>query len=117
MLAVIALVHGDFSGFSLAQVSLRSWLAFGYLVVFGSLVGFTSSRGCLKRQAHHRLDVAFVNPSSRCFWAGFSAGNSLARTRLYPAHHHSGRLLHHGVRQRARREDGCGDGRRRGELI
>jgi drug/metabolite transporter (DMT)-like permease len=33
---------GEYRGFSLASVSLRSWLALGYLILFGSVVAFTA---------------------------------------------------------------------------
>ena len=35
-------IAGEYRGFSFASVSLRSWLALGYLVVFGSVVAFTA---------------------------------------------------------------------------
>ena len=40
MLAISVLSH-QWNHFSLAQVTLSSWLGFGYLVTFGSLVGYT----------------------------------------------------------------------------
>ena len=33
---------GEYRGFSLASVSLRSWLSLGYLILFGSVVAFTA---------------------------------------------------------------------------
>jgi drug/metabolite transporter (DMT)-like permease len=36
-----SLVLGEWAHFSLARVTLQAWLGFAYLVVFGSLVGFT----------------------------------------------------------------------------
>ncbi len=41
-LLVLAYAHGDFTGFSPEKVTTSSWLGFGYLVVFGSLIGFTA---------------------------------------------------------------------------
>lgn len=40
--AVIAFALGDWNGFSLADASLRSWEGIAYLVLVGSLIGFTS---------------------------------------------------------------------------
>ncbi len=78
MLTVIALIHGDFSGFSLAQVSLRSWLAFGYLVVFGSLVGFASFAWLFKNvKPTIASTYAFVNPIVAVFLGWFFAGEQL----------------------------------------
>lgn len=78
MLTVIALIHGDFSGFSLAQVSLRSWLAFGYLVVFGSLVGFTSFAWLFKNvKPTIASTYAFVNPIVAVFLGWFFGGEQL----------------------------------------
>src|SRR6058998_2899192 len=41
-LLLVGTVAGEYRGFSFASVSLRSWLALGYLVVFGSVVAFTA---------------------------------------------------------------------------
>jgi drug/metabolite transporter (DMT)-like permease len=41
LLLAISYVHGDWRHFSFAQVRPVAWLGFGYLVVFGSLTGFT----------------------------------------------------------------------------
>lgn len=42
ILFTIAALHGDMKGFSFSQVSGASWLAMGYLVLFGSLLGYTA---------------------------------------------------------------------------
>src|SRR5690606_6117294 len=42
VLTLAALLHGDFAQLDLAAISGRSWTAFWYLVVFGSLVGFST---------------------------------------------------------------------------
>ena len=41
-LFLISLLHRDWNHFSVAQVSVASWMGFGYLVIFGSLLGFTA---------------------------------------------------------------------------
>jgi len=41
-LLLVGTIAGEYRGFSFASVSLRSWLALGYLVVFGSVVAFTA---------------------------------------------------------------------------
>jgi drug/metabolite transporter (DMT)-like permease len=42
ILLIVAAVDGDMNGFSFAQVSGESWLAVGYLIIFGSLLGYTA---------------------------------------------------------------------------
>jgi drug/metabolite transporter (DMT)-like permease len=41
LLLAFSLLHGDWTHFSIRRVSAESWLGFGYLVIFGSLTGFT----------------------------------------------------------------------------
>ena len=60
---VLGLVRGETTGFELAQVTTKSWLAFGYLVTFGSIVAF-SAYIWLLRVVEPALagTYAFVNP-------------------------------------------------------
>jgi drug/metabolite transporter (DMT)-like permease len=62
-LFVVSVVKGELSGFSLGQVSMRSWLALAYLITFGSLIGFVSY-GWLLHNAPISLvsTYAYVNP-------------------------------------------------------
>lgn len=63
VLLVVSLPIGQFDGFTLAQVSGRSWLGFGYLVIFGSLVGFSSFVYLLRVTTPARVATyAYVNP-------------------------------------------------------
>src|SRR6476660_6420780 len=41
-LFIVSVVKGELIGFSIAQVSMRSWLGLAYLITFGSLIGFVS---------------------------------------------------------------------------
>ena len=41
-LLVLGAATGEFSSLHLGQVSTRSWLALGYLIVFGSIVAFSA---------------------------------------------------------------------------
>ncbi len=41
-LLLVGTAAGEYRGFSFASVSLRSWLALGYLILFGSVVAFTA---------------------------------------------------------------------------
>ena len=41
-LLVLSAATGEFSSLHLGEVSARSWLALGYLIVFGSIVAFSA---------------------------------------------------------------------------
>ncbi|ALW85118.1 hypothetical protein AUC43_08445 [Hymenobacter sedentarius] len=60
---VVGLVRGEASGFELAQVTTKSWMAYAYLVTFGSIVAFTAYIWLL-RVVEPALagTYAFVNP-------------------------------------------------------
>jgi drug/metabolite transporter (DMT)-like permease len=62
-LALTSLLCGEWGGFQVRQVSLHSWLALGYLVVFGSLLGFCSFVWLLKHSTPAKVATyAYVNP-------------------------------------------------------
>jgi len=62
-LYLLALCTGEFGSFHPGEVTLRSWLAVGYLASFGSIVGF-SAYVWLLRVAHASrvATYAYVNP-------------------------------------------------------
>jgi len=41
-LLLVGTVLGEYRGFSLASIALRSWISLGYLILFGSVVAFTA---------------------------------------------------------------------------
>ncbi len=54
---------GEYRGFSFAAVTLRSWLALGYLIVFGSVVAFTAYNWLLERYSPTLVAThTYVNP-------------------------------------------------------
>jgi len=60
---VASFVHGEAAGFTLHNVTAKSWLAFGYLVVFGSLLAFTAYIWLLRAVEPALAGTyAFVNP-------------------------------------------------------
>ncbi len=62
-LLVVAAFSGEFRGFHPASVSLKSWLALLYLIVFGSALGFSAYVYILKHSSASRVGTyAFVNP-------------------------------------------------------
>ncbi len=64
VLLVAGLLRGETAGLNLAAVSGRSWLAFGYLVVVGSLVTFTAYVWLLGNAPVSQVATyAYVNPA------------------------------------------------------
>jgi drug/metabolite transporter (DMT)-like permease len=63
VLSLAALAHGDFAQLNLSAISARSWVAFGYLVTMGSLVGFSTYVWLVKHATPARVSTyAYVNP-------------------------------------------------------
>jgi drug/metabolite transporter (DMT)-like permease len=63
VLGVLALLRGEASGFALAQVSLRSWLALAYLITFGAVVAYAAYIWLLTVVEPARAGTyAYVNP-------------------------------------------------------
>jgi drug/metabolite transporter (DMT)-like permease len=62
-LLLMALVHGDLGRLEIAAISPRSWVAFGYLIGAGSLIGFSTYVWLLKHSTPARAATyAYVNP-------------------------------------------------------
>jgi len=63
LLSIIGLVGGEASRISVADISIRSWAAFLYLVVFGSIIAFTAYIWLLQNvQATRAGTYSYVNP-------------------------------------------------------
>lgn len=63
ILLIAAFLAGEFHAFHFAAVSLRSWLAIAYLIVFGSGIGFSAYIYILHQSTPARVGTyAFVNP-------------------------------------------------------
>lgn len=78
LLAVAGLVHGDVAAFDPAAVSLRSLLAMGYLIVFGSLIAFSAYVWLLRVASPSRAATyAYVNPVVAVFLGWLLAGEPL----------------------------------------
>jgi len=74
-LLVAGTIAGEYRGFSLPAVSLRSWLSLGYLIVFGSIVAFTAYNWLLEHYSPTLVAThTYVNPIVAVllgwFWAG-----------------------------------------------
>lgn len=62
-LVLVAVLHGDFGRLDVAAISPRAWGAFAYLVVLGSLVGFSTFVWLMKHSTPARVSTyAYVNP-------------------------------------------------------
>src|ERR1700730_7847772 len=75
---IAGIVSGETRALHLAAISLRSWLALGYLIVFGSMVGFTAYVYILKKSTATRVATyAFVNPVVALFLGWLLVGESI----------------------------------------
>ena len=78
VLAVIAGFAGEFRAIDLAEVSVRSWLAFVYLIVAGALVGYAAYIWLLTVTTPARAGTyAYVNPVVAIFLGWWLAGEPL----------------------------------------
>jgi drug/metabolite transporter (DMT)-like permease len=81
LLFVASLVAGDWSRFALAAVSLKSFLAFLYLAIVGSLVTFTCFSWLLKVTSPSKVATAgYVNPMVAVF-LGWAFGGEILTAR------------------------------------
>jgi drug/metabolite transporter (DMT)-like permease len=63
LLALTAALLGEFRGFRIQAVSRGAWFALAYLVVAGSIVGFTAYVWLIHHQSPTRVGTyAYVNP-------------------------------------------------------
>jgi drug/metabolite transporter (DMT)-like permease len=77
-LLIAGLLTGEFAALHLSSVSLRSCLAMGYLIVFGSGLGFTAYLFLLKNTAAARVGTyALVNPVVALVLGWLIAGESI----------------------------------------
>ena len=86
LLLVAGLLTGEAGQIRLDQISPRSLLALGYLIVFGSLVGFTAYIWLLRVSTPARVSTyAFVNPVVAVFLGWTLAGEALTPRTLVAA--------------------------------
>jgi len=70
---------GEFRGLHLGAISLRSWIALGYLIVFGSGIGFSAYIYILHKSTAARVATyAFVNPVVALFLGWLIAGETIS---------------------------------------
>ena len=78
LLLVVSLVSQEWVGFQASSVSFLSLVSFIYLIVFGSLLGFSSYVWLLTKTTTARVSTyAYVNPVVAVFLGYFLAGEQL----------------------------------------
>ena len=78
ILLIAGLVTGEFHVLQLGAISLRSWLALAYLIVFGSGIGFSAYIYILHKSTAARVGTyAFVNPVVALFLGWLIAGETI----------------------------------------
>jgi drug/metabolite transporter (DMT)-like permease len=79
-------VVGEYRGFSFASVSWRSWLALGYLILFGSVVAFTAYNWLLEHYSPTLVAThTYVNPIVAVLLGWFFAGEAITLNVLLSA--------------------------------
>jgi len=75
---VAGILSGEVRALHLRAISTRSWVAMGYLIVFGSMIGFTAYIYILKKSTATRVATyAFVNPVVALFLGWLFIGESI----------------------------------------
>jgi drug/metabolite transporter (DMT)-like permease len=84
---IVGLLAGEGRQLHLGAVTVRSWMAITYLIVFGSGIGFTAYVYLLKKSTAARVGTyAFVNPVVALFLGWLGAGEIITlRTALAAA--------------------------------
>jgi drug/metabolite transporter (DMT)-like permease len=86
LLLIASALIGEPAHFSLAAVSMRSWLALAYLAVFGAIVGFTAYVWLLRVAPPVMVSTyAYVNPVVAVFLGWAFAGEPLTAGTLVAA--------------------------------
>jgi len=86
LLLIAAAFHGDYRGFEPARISIHSWMAMGYLVIFGSLIAFSAYIWLLNNiEPAVASTYAFVNPIVAVFLGWLFAGEELGINALIAA--------------------------------
>ena len=82
MLALVAVGRGELSGFHAEAVSREAWIAMIYLIVMGSIVGFTAYVWLIHHESPTKVGTyAYVNPVVAVALGYFLAGEAVgART-------------------------------------
>jgi drug/metabolite transporter (DMT)-like permease len=86
LLLLAGALRGELADFSLAAITLRSWLAFVYLIVFGGIVGMTAFLFLMRVTTPARASTyAYVNPVVAVVLGWAYAGETLTPRTLAAA--------------------------------
>jgi drug/metabolite transporter (DMT)-like permease len=86
VLTLVGSLKGEWTNFSVADVSANSWFAVGYLIVFGSLIGFTAYSWLLKNaQPAMVATYAYINPVIAVFLGWLIASETFTTQMLVGA--------------------------------
>ena len=86
VLLVVSLFAGEWSSFNIAEVSARSWFGVIYLIIAGSLIGFTAYSWLLKNANPSMVSTyAYVNPVVAVFLGWLIAGENFTGQMLIGA--------------------------------
>lgn len=82
-LSVLALLRGDFAAFHVEAVSAKSWMALGYLIVFGSWIGYTCYSWLIRVVPPSQASTyAYVNPLVAVLLGWLLGGESITSQML-----------------------------------
>lgn len=85
-LLLVGTLTGEWAGFEITGVSINSWLALAYLLVFGSLIAFTAYSWLLKNARPAAVATyAYVNPVIAVILGWAIAGESFTGRMLFGA--------------------------------
>lgn len=85
-LLLVGTVAGEYRGFSIALVSLRSWLSLGYLIVFGSVVAFTAYNWLMEHYSPTLVAThTYINPIVAVLLGWLLAGEAVTLNVLLSA--------------------------------
>jgi drug/metabolite transporter (DMT)-like permease len=77
-LLILATLSGEFAGFRVQAVSWQAWLALTYLIVAGSIVGFTAYIWLLHHESPTKVGTyAYVNPVVAVGFGYFFGGEAV----------------------------------------
>ncbi len=77
-LFIAATIAGEFSSFRLSNISLHAWLALIYLIIAGSIAGFTAYIWLLHYESPTRVGTyAYVNPVVAVAFGYFFGGEAV----------------------------------------
>lgn len=86
VLTFVGVLKGEWTTFNIADVSMNSWFASGYLMIFGSLIGFTAYSWLLKNAKPAMVATyAYVNPVIAVLLGWLIAGESFTAQMLIGA--------------------------------